>query len=249
MSIESNLAKLGIAGNLFKVYRAAIELGETPVSALVEQSGLPKATVYDAIARLEQEGLMVSTGEPRRRRVTAYDPAVLQEQLEAKRQMLDDMLPQLRSFYNHLRGKPQIRFYDSADGVQKALLDALSCTSGLMHCTFAMPEILEIPGLAFMDEFTAQRVERRIFMKVIRSPQRDTASIWPASHKDMRELRFAPDALALSMTALIYDNRVALASSKRESYGLIIESEEFASLMRTMFEAVWNQSTPAPWQD
>jgi HTH-type transcriptional regulator, sugar sensing transcriptional regulator len=51
----------------------------------------------------------------------------------------------------------------------------------------------------------------------------------------------------LGMTMLIYDTRVAVVSSSKESYGLVIESDEFSSLLRTMFMSVWAMSERVPF--
>lgn len=247
LDIEQNLARLGIVGNLYKVYRAAIELGDVPVLRVIERTGLPKATVYDALARLAEEGLIAAWGQAGRRRVVARDPAILLEQVEARRQMIGEMLPQLRSLYNAAKGKPNIRFYEGSDGVEAAMWDSLTCTSGVMYTTFAMAEIIETPGLERMAEYMAERIALGIDMKVIRSRSHDRAEIWPCSRAERRELRFAPDNVLLGMTLFIYDSRVALVSSKKENYGLILESEEFSALLRSMFLAVWETSERVPF--
>jgi sugar-specific transcriptional regulator TrmB len=247
VDIEKALARLGIVGNLYEVYRAALELGDVPVARIVERTGLPKATVYGALTRLEQDGLIADWGQPGKRRVVAYDPAILLEQLEARRQMLGEMLPQLRSLYNGAKGKPGIRFYEGLDGVEKALWDSLTTQSGEMYCTFAMAEIMEIPGLSRMAHFLDERLNRGIDMKVLRSRQHDRKGIWQCSRAERRELRFSPDNAILAMTMLIYDTRVAVVSSHKESYGLVIESNEFSSLLRTMFMSMWDISERVPF--
>ncbi len=47
------------------------------------------------------------------------------------------------------------------------------------------------------------------------------------------------------MTQYVYDNKVAIISSRKENYGVIIESREFADLQSMLFEMLWNASTPA----
>jgi sugar-specific transcriptional regulator TrmB len=247
VDIEQLLARIGIVGNLYKVYRAAIELGDVPVSAVIERTALPKATVYDALSRLEQEGLIADWGNRGKRRVVAYDPAILLEQLEARRQMLGSILPQLRSLYNAAKGKPGIQFYEGLEGVEKALWDSLTATSGVMYCTFAMAEIIEVPGLERMAAYQRERLAQGIDMKVVRSRGHDRQDIWPCSRAERRELRFSPNGIDLGMTMLVYDNRVAIASSKKESYGLIIESEEFSMLLKAMFMSIWEASEPVPF--
>ena len=41
------------------------------------------------------------------------------------------------------------------------------------------------------------------------------------------------------MTTIIYDAKVAFVSSKREAFGFIVESREFASIERMKFAALW----------
>lgn len=244
MDVENKLARIGISGNLFKVYRAAIELGDVPISEIALRAGLPRTTVYDAVTRLEAEGLISQEDRAGRRHVTAHDPSVLLEHAQARRQMLEDMMPQLRSLYNQAKGKPHIRFYEGTEGVRTALRDSLSAESKQLRAIFSMSELKDAPGLDEIDMYRSERIELGIHMQVIRSHSRDTDNIWPSSNEELRELRFAPENMVLSMTTLIYDHRVAMVSSKRENYGLIIESEEFAALQRTLFDAMWSLSTP-----
>lgn len=246
MDLENKMARLGITGNVYKVYLAAVEMGEVPVSELAARAGLPRTTAYDAVARLEEEGLVEVRGAGRKRSVVAYDPSVLLEYVEARRQMVTEMLPQLRSLYNHALGKPHIRFYEGEEGIRTVLWESLNCRSGQMRAIFSMSELAAVPGLEEINHYAAERIQRGIHMKVIRSRDRDLADIWPNSEGELRELRFAPDDVPLSMTVFIYDNCVALISSKRENYGLLIESEEFAALQKTMFDAIWHMSQPGP---
>lgn len=245
MDLQDKLGRLGISGNLFTVYLSAIDVGTATVASLAQRTGLPRTTTYDAVTRLEEEGLVEFQGSGRKRTVVARDPSVLMEYVAARRQMVTDMLPQLRSMYNHVRGKPQIRFYEGLEGIRTVLWDSLRDSSLTLRATFSMYEIEGTPGLDEIERYLQARIERNISMRAIRSRSRDTRAIWPSSKKDMREVRFTPPTLTLAMTTLIYGDTVALISSKRENYGLIIESEEYAAHQGMLFEAVWMASEPA----
>jgi sugar-specific transcriptional regulator TrmB len=246
MDMESKLARIGISGTLFKLYAAAIELGEAPISEVAARAGLVRTTAYDALSRLEQEGLVVLENRGSKRYVVAEDPTVLLERLEARRQMLGELMPQLRSLYNRVKGKPGLRFYEGAEGIRTALWDTLTVTSDpkVLRGILSMGELSETPGLEEMERFIAARAAKGIWLKVIRSIQKDVEPIWPSSLSDLRDLRYAPTEMVLSMTTFIYDNRVCLISSRRENYGLIIESEEFAAMQRQLFDALWAVATP-----
>ncbi len=115
MDLEEKLGRLGISGNLYRVYRAAIELGEVPVSELAASAGLARTTTYDAVLRLEEEGLLRIEGADRKRHVVAHDPSVLLEYVAARRVLVTEMMPELRSMYNQAKGKPRTRFYEGAE--------------------------------------------------------------------------------------------------------------------------------------
>ncbi len=42
----------------------------------------------------------------------------------------------------------------------------------------------------------------------------------------------------------VYGNKVALLSTRQENFGMIIESDEFATHQRQLFEALWQISSP-----
>ena len=247
--MEDSLARMGIVGNLYKVYLAAIELGDVPVSTVIERTGLPKATVYDAVAKLQQEGLVAAWKGSGIKRVVAHDPSVLLEMVEARKQMMTEMLPQLRALYHRSKGKPNIRFYEGPAGVETALWDSLTDNSPVVHAVFAMAELMDMPGLDVIGTYQKERIDKRKHMYVMRSKERDRAEIWGSSREELRELRFLPPETVISMTFIIYGGRVAFMSSKKECYGLIIESEEYADLMRAMYQGLWGQSDSSPYLD
>lgn len=245
MDIEDKLAKIGITGKLFKLYTAAVELGEAPVQEVAARAGLARTTAYDVLARLEEEELIRLEERQGRRFVIAEDPVGLLQRLELRRQVLGDLMPQLRSIYNRAKGKPQIRFYEGEEGVRTVLWDTLTCQTKVLRGILSMGELIETPGLEEMDRYIAERVNKGINLQVVRSPRKDTENIWPSTEADLRELRYAPDNITLSVTQYVYDDKVAIISSKRENYGLLIESEDFARLQTTLFETLWALSMPA----
>lgn len=245
MDMEEKLAKIGIAGKLYKLYLAAVELGEAPVQEVAARAGLARTTAYDVLERLEQQELIRIEERQGRRYVVAEDPVGMLQRLELRRQVLSDLMPQIRSLYNRSKGKPQIRFYEGEDGVHTVLWDTLNCRSKLLRGILSMGELIEMTGRGEMDTYIAERVSRGITLQVLRSRSKDTERIWPSGQAELRELRYAPDSVVLGITQYVYDDKVAIISSKRENYGLVIESEDYARLQAALFETLWSQSAPA----
>lgn len=245
VDIEEKLARIGISGTLYKLYLTAVGLGGASVTEVASKAGLARTTAHDALAKLEAEGLVRFVDHGKRRFVVAQDPGVLLERIEARRQMLEDVMPVLRSMYHHESGQPNVRFHPGPEGIRTTLWDTLSGGDKVLRATLSMKELMAEPGLEEMERYLSERARRGIWLRVIRSAERDIVPIWPSSQEQLRELRYAPSEHTLAMTCFIYGNKVCLISSARESYGLIIDSAEFAAFQASMFDAMWSQSTPA----
>lgn len=245
MDFEQQLATLGIDGKLYQAYLAALELGEAPVQQVAKKAGLGRTTAYDLLDKLEKDGLISMVERDGKRHVLAEDPVVIMQRLELKRQVMGDLLPQLRSIYNRAKSKPNIRFYEGDEGIRTVLWDTLTCRSKQLRGMLSMNDLLETPGQTTYEEYIAERVQRGIHLRVLRSAIKDVESIWPQSETELRALRYAPPMVLVSMTTYIYDDKVAFISSKKENYGMIFQSEELARLHESLFEGIWSISAAA----
>jgi sugar-specific transcriptional regulator TrmB len=245
MDFEQQLATLGIDGKLYQAYVAALELGEATVHMVAKKAGLGRTTAYDLLAKLEKDGLIRIVERDNKRHVLAEDPVVIMQRLELQRQVMGDLLPQLRSIYNRAKSKPEIRFYEGEEGIRTVLWDTLTCRSKNLRGILSMDELLETPGLQAYDEYISERLQLGIHLRALRSAVKDVDQIWPQSAAHLRELRYAPPTVLLSMTTYIYDDKVAFISSKKENYGMIFQSEELSRLHENLFEGIWSISTPS----
>jgi sugar-specific transcriptional regulator TrmB len=249
-NIESKLTALGLDTKEQRFYLAALQLGSAPVTAIAAKAGVTRTNGYDLLARLESRGLVAQVDNSNGvRHVTAADPAVLIANWERTRGILDDLVPELKSMFNATELKPRIRFYEGSEGIWKALWETLDCQSDTLLGILSMSELVEVPGPGAMSTYIAERVRRGKKLRVLRSASRETQDIWPSSNEERRELRYAPPSIDLGMTMYIHDDKVTYLSSKRENYGLVIESRELASLNRSLFEGIWSISLSHPPHD
>lgn len=244
--IEEQLASIGLDEKERRFYLAILQLGSASVTEIAARAGVTRTNGYDLLARLEARGLVRQSTEDGPRVVVAEDPKVLISNWERTRTTLDGLVPELRSLFNATASRPRIRFYEGAEGITRVLWETLECRSGVLLGILSMHELLEIPGTDGMQRYIAERLKRRIRLRVLRSGGRETSKIWASSKSELREMRYAPPSIDLGMTMYINDETVSCLSSKRENYGLVIESAEFSALMRAMFEGVWTISTAKP---
>lgn len=247
MSIDQILVQIGLQETEAKFYLAALELGQASVRDIAAKAGISRTNAYDVFSRLLEQQLVtqVAGASNRIMLVAAEPPVQLTELLDARRRKLDLLLPELRSLHNGASGKPRVRYYQGAEGIKHVLDDTLAARDKHLLGILSMRDLFEVPGRAWMNDFVRRRIDAGVFLRVIRSPVKDIAKVWPQSATDLREVRFASADFVFTMTSYIFDNKVAIISSRRENFAMTIESDEFAMMQRNLFEVLWT-SCPAP---
>lgn len=228
-----------------RLYIAALEFGESPVYLLAEQTGINRTTAYDILARLVDAGFVTRHKKNGQIYVVPESPDLLLKRYELKMQRLRNLIPDLNAMHRTSSSRPHIRLYEGASGIQAVLSHVLGCKSGTINACLSMAEVLRQPGLEVFDRFREGRIRLGLELRVVRAREEDITNIWGTDHSVKRELRYAPNLDCFSMTMFIYDDYVNLISSRRENFGLIIQSEEFAGIQRYLFERLWESSEKA----
>jgi sugar-specific transcriptional regulator TrmB len=246
VDLEDALAQIGISGKRARFYLAALELGQAPIQKVAERAGITRTTAYDLLARLMRDGLVSRVEKDGRYHIAAEDPRRLLGVLDDRRRRVETILPELRTIHARSAVKPRLRFFEGRDGINAVLHDTLTCRSRQLCGILSMTDLLEVPGRSEMDKYVALRIAKGVHLRVVRSREKEAGrDIWPTSPAELRELRWAPDGIVFTMTAWVYDEKVSIISSRREHFGMIIESPEFSALMHNLFTVLWNASTPA----
>ena len=88
-----------------------------------------------------------------------------------------------------------------------------------------------------------RRIKAGIFSYAIRvKSEENLLTTFKSSRKKMREVRFALLDSNFPAYLAVYKNRVAFITSKKEGFGLIIESDDFAATIKAIFDIVWRVS-------
>jgi HTH-type transcriptional regulator, sugar sensing transcriptional regulator len=246
MDVEEALARIGIGDKRARFYLAALELGEASVQQVASRAGISRTTAYDVLARLTRDGLVSRVEKDGRLHIAAEDPGRLLAVLEDRRRAVEGVLPELRSRYSRSAARPRIRFYEGREGITTVLSDTLACRSKRLKGILSMTsDVFKVLGQPAMEQYVARRIAAGVHLQVVRSRQQEAGDRWLNRPEELRELRWAPAGAAFMMTTWTYDDKVALISSRRENFGIIIQSAEFSDLMTTLFAVLWQVSKPA----
>ena len=245
MDLRDELKEFGLDDKKAKVYLAVLELGQAKAHEIAHKAGVARATAYDLLEKLAQDGLVGAYDKHKIRYYIASDPEKIKRNLQEKQRSLEHLLPELKSVYNSLKAKPKISFYEGVEGLKTVFEDTLTAQNKNLRGILSMEDLYKVPGKNYMDDYVARRVAAGYQLRVIRSKPKEIAPDWPGSPAERRDLRYPPASMVFDMTTYIYDNKVGLISSVKENFGMIIESREYSQNMGHLFEALWQISHAA----
>lgn len=247
--MRQELVDAGLEPREARFYLAVLDMRRPTVAEAAERADVSRTNAYDITKRLVRRGLISTTevgptGKPAGRGrsvLTANDPAHLIEEWTARKEVLDNLVPKLRAMRAKGGSQPRVRYLEGSAGIRSALFETLDWPSPLRGI-LSMKDLLSVPGRSAMNEYIQARRDRELWLRVVRSPERDYERGWPTSQKDYRESRYAPAEYLFTMTMIIGVDEVAVMSSRRENFAMMIESVEYAQMQANLFEVLWSSS-------
>ncbi|WP_237717117.1 TrmB family transcriptional regulator [Cupriavidus basilensis] len=129
MNMVEMLQAAGIDGHKADFYLASLELGEATVAAIAQKAGIGRTNAYEVLDRLVASGFVSTIQKGARSYVIPQDPIMLLRKIESQRQIIQEVLPQLRSIHNSSGGKPKVRFFSGLEGIKTVMSETLECQS------------------------------------------------------------------------------------------------------------------------
>lgn len=247
--LEENLRNAGLSQKEACIYLAGLKAGPVLASYLAYKTGINRPSVYDSLKSLIKKGLVSTYGSKYKQRFIMEDPKNLDRYLERKKKDVDRMkkyldmaIPEVNSLINEKNFVPKIKFIEGIEGIENALLNSLDCKSKEILAVIATKELFDSLGNDFIKKYVKDRVSKNKKTKTIRLKTQEAKldTFFDRHSEQLRELKITSDNVYFSESFFIYDDTVFYISSKKENFGLIIESQEHAEMMKNIFAIMWN---------
>ncbi|MCK9379208.1 MAG: MarR family transcriptional regulator [Candidatus Moranbacteria bacterium] len=246
MSLEKDLQSIGLEEKEAKIYLAALELGSTNIQDLAEKADIKRSTVYEILKKLEPMGLITESIKGKRKTYIASGPEKLKKNIKEKEQLLNHILPELKSLNNTGNIKPKITYYEGRDGLRQIYNLALETTTKKVDWVSPIRAVMDTVGEKFLEEYIEKRAKEKYWIRSIQitEQQVDTYKYLDPTtfDKTYRRVKFSPPGLDIPNTMAIWDNKVAVISTRKEGFGFIIESADYTRSMKVFYDLLWNAS-------
>lgn len=242
--LTNTLKDIGFNDKEIVIYSTLLPLGSASIRTLAEKTGINRGTVYDILEALSQRGFIEIEKRGSRRKFLVKSPEELlnslekqQRDLENHKKKVEDVMPQLLSFYAKQGGRPSVEYFDDDEGIKRILEDVLDTVSKSTHTkeyyVYSSRPVRQYLYRLFPN-FTKQRIKKRLTTKVIALGEGgDPKNLQLAQRKWI-----AKDTPAY---ILIYGPKVALISVADDNvpFGVIIHDEKIAETQKIIFEELF----------
>lgn len=249
MEYIQELRNLGLKDKEAAVYLSCLELGPSPVQPIARKSKVVRATTYVILESLMNMGLVTKYKEGKKTLFSAETPRQLmrllerqQEEIQEKQHELETILPELQMITRAGGEKPSVRYLEGQEGIRAIRQDII------MHGRSGDTFYNFTPADHFLGVFPEedthidQRIAKRIKAKTLfTTTSSKVKKEWLAiSKNELSERRFIPpENFPVPAGMTIYRDRIAIGSYTGKLFGAIIESEQMAQMMISLFELAW----------
>lgn len=240
------LEKLGLSDKEARTYVAILELGSASIKPIAGRAGLKRTSLYNFIDHLVELGLVSQVEIRGRMHYQANPPSRLVDLERERLKQVEQALPEFMGLFNLVKDKPRIQYFEGAEQMRHIIAEEPKCKSEIL-AIWSGTDVINLFGQQFIDQIDQQRIAAGVGIRVVRIWEKDEPfEMFREGAGKKRELRYAPEGVNYSLSVSIYDTgKVGFISSKKEGFGILIESPELAELMKMLFEAFWQTARPA----
>lgn len=249
------LDRMGLSGRESETYLFCLKAGPVAVSQLAKRLGLTRTNAYDVVRKLEEKGFVHQVGAAYGRRIKANPPgelkALIRERVEATRSLekdLEELLPAFAALDAGPSPFSRVSYFDGAENIKKMLWRSVNAGSKEVLVAGSEYDIHKSIGTPFLREYHAYRRKFGTRLLALRpGPKRLPGAEFNDDATYLREIRVKPEGtIRLWSNLMIWDDQVAFYALKdRQLFGILVENEMLAGMLRSWFMFIWEASEAA----
>lgn len=247
---EQHLQNLGLSQKEALVYLASLELGPSTIQEISKKTGIIRTTIYNLTRSLKEKGLMVELQKGKRRLFGSQRPdrflshlQIQKKELEEKEKALQSILPELKGLVDLSRGRPKIRFFEGKEGIRLMRRDIQSSRN-----LASIEEFIPIDE-AYQLFPPHRRDHRHRMLKTLNHTYRKAiytskkGIVLPAKERLVERRSIPAGKFPLSSEINVYGNKLGVVIFGNRPMGMIIEGEEIADTVRSIFYLAWKTTS------
>lgn len=230
------LEDLGLTPSEAKIYLILLEQGASLAGFISRNTGIHRRSVYDAIERLIQKGLVSYIKTNNRKYFEAVSPERLLEIVHKREEDIQSVLPELKALQQMNETKNETLFFRGKAAMKSAFDDQLDNTKEICiwGASTQADEIIQF----YFPHYDKQRVKKKIKVRMLFN-ESDREHPYVAKIP-LSEVRFLPKDVKSDAAINIYGKNVTIVAWKPDPIAILIREECIAEGFRNYFELMWS---------
>ena len=238
-TIYKHFQNFGISDKQTAVYIACLELSAATVYMISKKVNISRSSIYGILEELKKNNLVSSYKKNNILYFTAENPNNVIKIAEEKVKNLQDAIPQLTKLYNTAKKPSSVRVFHNTYGIKIVLNELLQEAEDFV--AFSSPDEMFKALNKYWLDFISGRINKKIPYRIIfnQLPSADelqNLDVGPLIGK----IKIIPPQFKYYESLMIWGNKVAMFSLKKEKFTTVIENNELSKLHRTFFDFIWS---------
>lgn len=232
------LQDIGLTKNEAKIYVMLLKEGACLAGTISRNTGIHRRSVYDAIERLVQKGLVSYIETNNRKYFEAVDPKRLFEILKEKEENISEVMPELELLKKLSKEKKETLFYRGRQALKSVFDDQINEGKEILVFGDAVNvnEILKW----YFHKFDKQRTMKNIKVRMVFD--KSAMKIKELKKIPLASIRFVPKGYGSSTSVYVYGNNISIVVWSEEPKAILIREKAIADSFRNLFEFMWRTS-------
>lgn len=228
------LKDIGLTDIEVNIYLVLLKEGSSLASEIAKKTGTHRRTIYDAIERLIEKGLVSYIKTNNRKYFEAVDPSRLSEILKEKEENVKSLIPELESLRLIAKEKKETLFFRGKQALRSVFDDQIRVGKEILIFGDAVNvnEILKY----YFPRFDKERIEKNIHVRMIfdESARKNLRKI------PLSKIKFIDKGYSSGMSVYVYGDSTAIVSWSDNPSAILIKEKTISDGFRGYFEYVWN---------
>jgi sugar-specific transcriptional regulator TrmB len=236
---QKMLEEAGLTPAEAKIYLALLEKGSSRAGEISRHTGIHRRSVYDAVERLIQKGLVSYIKTNNRRFYEAADPDRLLELLKEKEDYIRQAMPELQLLRSMSKEKKEVLFFRGKQAIKTVFDDQIK--EGKEVLTFGDAVNVEEIVKYYFPHFDKQRIEKGIKVRMIfdaSARKQDSLREIP-----LARIRFIKKGSKAPVSTNIYADKVSIIIWEDNPKAILIQEPALSISFRSYFEFMWRSAS------
>lgn len=233
--MEDELKEYGLTDKEIKIYLTSLKIGESTTNKISQISKISRTTIYDIFENLKNKGLAYSFKKEKKIYFGVVNPEKLINNLEQKKDLIQNILPQLNQIKNQNYNKPIIEMYEGKTGIIQASFEMLKEKEIL---GFGSNQKIDKIFDMYQTNFSKRRQENKIKLKAIIEDEIPKHMLDKEILKYTKIKQFKTKNPGKT-AQFIYADCVLIIIFNQDPIAISIKNLDYANSQREVFNKLW----------